>query len=367
MAEQVIWLLQAFGDAAVEPLAEAIAGAKAADRERRAAADPWAAVSMGREADGLVAAFGELKVSDVAKYVPLLRHRDGEVRYETLQVLLKRASEAIPHLAQVVSLLDDPDAQVRMRAAGVVQTMGAEAVAPLREMRRAPGRHRRRAMIALLHAGGWYALESADQNLLRRLILGKIAREMPEPYAEPNGDFFGDWIAVSTADQDALLDALGLVDSMPVTMRLGWAVCGTDGCAYLTPELDGWTLIFGYRIPDDDMPDSLGTFLAELSRRFGAAQWYFHDYGAGGWAMAERGVLIRHCFYGDAPDDVDEFGPPHPAEVDEALDGHALYPPAIAARASVDPTALGTHTRVRGHGRIGVVDRRVTPRGVYPI
>ncbi|MFD0363147.1 hypothetical protein ACFQZZ_17010 [Nocardia sp. GCM10030253] len=195
-----------------------------------------------------------------------------------------------------------------------------------------------------------------------------LADETPHPMGEQNGDFLGDWIAVPTADKDGLIEALGLVDSRAVTMRAGWEASGSDGCVYLTPELDDWTLIFGYVLPDGYAVESVRALLNELSRRFGSAHWYYNDYGYTGWAMAERGELVRLYVSGDSPDADSVVGPPTRAEEDLQLlllvnddeddednDGRPNYDATmLAERASVDPTAVGPETRVRGQGRVAV-------------
>src|SRR5436305_547010 len=126
------------------------------------------------------------------------------------------------------------------------------------------GPHRRHALAGLAEIVGWDGLDTADQALVQRLIRIKIPREVPEPF---NPD--GQWYAIPTRDQAAVLNALDLSDPMPVTMRFGQAAASSTyiqqgKVAYVTPVLDGWTLAFVW---DGKFEDQA----AALSRRFGTA------------------------------------------------------------------------------------------------
>jgi len=196
----------------------------------------------------------------------------------------------------------------------------------LREIRRTGNQALRNAARTLLFGlGGPEALGEYDLALVRRLIRGKLADDMPVPM-----DCCELWYAIPTADQTAVLDAFGLSDPEPVTMALGTEIwrqhydSGHQRCArvYVSPALDGWTLVFG-RPSDDQHPASVtdeSTWgiepreqylamlanekahrevarerCAELSRRFGAAHQYWRSYGDSttSWCVAEKGELVR--------------------------------------------------------------------------
>jgi len=68
----------------------------------------------------------------------------------------------------------------------------------------------------------------------------------------------GSWFALPTRDQGAVLAAFGLSDAVPVTMRRGAEAWSADRSTwaprplhhlcrrmYVTPVVDGWTLVFG--------------------------------------------------------------------------------------------------------------------------
>jgi hypothetical protein len=239
-----------------------------------------------------------------------------------------------------------------------------------RELGRQPSENRERVLAALAVLGEWPVLEPADQALLRQWIEDRVATETPEPMAELNGEFLGEWFAVSTGDRDALVEVLGLHQPMPVTMRIGWnlASVGEDR-VYLTPELNGWTLIFCYFLPDREFATLRG-FLVELSRRFGAAQYFYNDYGYQGWALAEHGELLRLYISGDSPESDEVVGPPHSAEIMASAglldDERIRRPPAVwrtgrrgirFARPSAGRTRYQGPWSWPGRGHVGGVAR----------
>ncbi|MGA8112194.1 MAG: HEAT repeat domain-containing protein [Actinocatenispora sp.] len=394
-------VLIALGDAAFGPLVEVLAAEPGEEVRRRAS---WA--------------FGFLELPDPSRYVPLLAHPSATVRECAVGALQSMGSAAVPFAESLVPLLADPDATVRERAAAAFVRMGAGAIPVLRAARRTPGPQRRPAFTALVEIGGWDAVEQADRWALERLVRGKLTHEVPEPM-----HLCGFWYAVPSTRQADVLDAFGLVDPWPVTMRLGasaWnhhqhAVPGgveEMRCArhYVTPALDGWTLVFGD--PREDPHADTGLSTAEavharcvaLSARFGAAHWY----GAScadewtAWCLAEDGTVVR-WYEIEEPDE--QIGPPHPAESGYLLpheDGFpedafddidvrhdragfdarfdqlkrdlAIPDPAdaalIAARTSVDPSALGPATAVVGLGVLAsrtCCRHRPGPRGVLAI
>ncbi|GIF95842.1 hypothetical protein [Catellatospora citrea] len=209
----------------------------------------------------------------------------------------------------------------------------------------------------------------------------------------------GTWLAISTGDQAAVLTALDLSDPVPVTMRQGESAWNrdhhswdTDGDRrhprmYVTPVLDGWTLVFG-ELPgpapraDRSWARDVRDLCARLSARFGAAHLYGMSCGDPWtmWCLAESGSVLRYYETGTGerigshpaedgyrlPDE-DEGLPPEafdgidPADADavmarraELYERHALpevcYATDIAALTSVDPGTFGARTRVSGQG-----------------
>ena len=159
----------------------------------------------------------------------------------------------------------------------------------------------------------------------------------------------------------------------------------------MPPAFDGWTLVFGHPLGhtspvDEDEPllDTLAISCAELSRRFGAAHWYGMSCGDGwtSWCIAEQGEVIRYydCFEPEKqvggrhpaeegyllPDEDDGIPPDAFDDIDRAdreawgaryqqLKQELQIPDEcwatdIAARVSVDPSGLGPHVHMEGHG-----------------
>jgi HEAT repeats len=389
-------VLMRIGDPALGPVAETLAATADPEVERLAA---WA--------------FSNLQVSGKAAYVSALAHRSPKVRARAAYVFQQMRQHAVAFAPALAALLADPDEDVCQAAVEAFAAVGPAAVPVLREARRAPGRQRRAALAAQAEAGGWDALDRRDQKLVERLIRTKIADEVPEPVR-----WRGSWFAVPTADQAAVLDAFVLSGARPVTMRLGISAWTHDqqhnswhgdharcARAYVSPVLDGWTLVFG-NLPelahagrdahaaslrdkaqqlDSALRDMVQQRCGELSARFGAAHWYgadCADYWTA-WCLAENGGIIRY-YHSDHPED--QAGPPHPAESGYlpphengfppgAFDGisstgtgafHARYQQlkqelhipdtahatTVAGRASINPEALGPRTTVTGHGII---------------
>ncbi|WP_437033827.1 HEAT repeat domain-containing protein [Streptomyces sp. enrichment culture] len=385
------------GEPALAPLAAAVASASSPEVARRAG---WA--------------LGRLRVEDPAVFVPLLAHPHPKVREDALFAFRCRKEAALRFADRLLPSLGDPDRGVRQRAVWAFEAIGSAAVPVLRRVRRTPARGRRLragALEALAAVGGPAALDSTDLDAVRRLTRIKQRTEVPEGM-----HLCGSWYAVPCADTQQVLDAFDLGAPEPVTLRTGAAAWNHDHhnwrtrrehetCArvFVSPVLDGWTLVFGqssqdtHRIEDAEDDDSRDEITADVVRercaalgdRFGAAQWYGMSCGDDwtAWCIAEGGEVVRFYDAFDAEEDGgegDEGRPGHPAESgyllphqdgfpDDAFDGVELsdgeafqaryrevkeeldipdtcYAVDIAARLSVDPGSLGPRTAVTGHG-----------------
>lgn len=336
-------VLRRIGDPAFGPLVDALA----------AAASP-------EVADRCAWTFVGLAVRDKAVYASVLTHPAAKVRRNAAYALQLMEQAAEPYLPALAGLLDDPDAGVRERAVWAIGHVGPGAVPLLRGIRRGTGRKRRAALTALADIGGWDALDEVDQRAVTRLIEVKAAHEVPAPM-----HLCGSWYAVPTTDQPAVLDAFALAMPRTVTMRLGgsawnhdhhsWSPAAHSSCRrmYVTPALDGWTLVFGMtpavahaeagEVEAALRPDALSR-CAALSAVFGSAHWYGASCGDGwtAWCLAEAGEVVR---YYDEFDPDEPIGEGHPAET------HATT---VAARFSVDPSRLGPHTAVAGRAVIAL-------------
>ncbi|WP_164540402.1 HEAT repeat domain-containing protein [Streptomyces abyssomicinicus] len=369
-------VLERIGTPAIGPLLEAVAGGDATGGD---AAACWGAVALSR-----------LRLSDPADGLPLLDHPHPTVRGSGL-ILLRRQGEAVVRrfLGPVVAALGDPVPEIRRQATEALRGIGDEALPVLAGLRGNPApapRVRAGALEALAEIGGPAALGQRDREALRRLVRVKLLDEVPRP---PH--LCGTWYAVPTHDQAAVLDAFGLTAAEPVTLRGGACAWNHDshamssgphaGCSrvFVSPALDGWTLVFGdtaedaHRLrndPEGEAGPVARARCAALSARFGSAHWYGMSCGDGwtAWCVAERGEVVRHYDVYEAAEGGDDgVGAPHPAEAglllphtepdDDADDADVLAhyeaqcdATDVAARLSVDPDALGPHTVVSGTG-----------------
>ncbi|MEU4625519.1 HEAT repeat domain-containing protein [Actinoplanes sp. NPDC023801] len=378
----VLTVLEGLGESVFDDLVAVIAGSGPSEVRRNA---------------GM--AFSSLRVPP-ARFATALGHPSAKVRDAALHALAMLGEAAAGQVSEVVPLLSDPEKAVREQAVQTCRAMGAGAVPVLRRVRRSAAPQRRAALEALAWLG---ALEGVDQRHVERLIRIKAPAETPKPM-----HLCGSWYAVPTDDQQAVLDAFGLSGPFPVTMRMGadarvtdlhyWSTPGHPHAkcarAYVTPALDGWTLVFGtflapghQPVPDAEPDGDDETRCAALSRRFGRAACFSVNCGDSysAWTLAEGGVVVRSY---DCDEPESTIGPPHPAEKgcrlpheeglpSEAWDGFTPGPDSarwyeerlaeygvlpectaidVAARFSVDPSALGPDTRVSGQGVLALTE-----------
>lgn len=178
---------------------------------------------------------------------------------------------------------------------------------------------------------------------------------------------------------------LGLWDAVPISFSSAQEVIDADSHAaaegrarvYVSPELDGWTLIIGRWCDpcDSERSDRVLHICEELSAHYGQAQAYY--YGAQGdgsaWLIAEQGTVARrYCETGEGEDHHLTLGEPlayersrreelglatswdAATETEEDEDEWAWetmdMAPEIAVRLGVSPSALTAQTRVSGAG-----------------
>ncbi|MEV5648328.1 HEAT repeat domain-containing protein [Nocardia sp. NPDC052254] len=322
------------------------------------------------------------------------------------------------HLPIVVALLGSSIEPVRREALRVLAGFGPGTAGLLRSLRRSDPALRRPALVTLAEFG-WNHIAAADLAVLWRLIRMKQRAEVPEPLSYDLLD--GAWYALPTTDQAAVLDAFDLVDPVPATMRMGlarwqetydayiptdrwasrdgefWAEnvrlyrSGTTRGVFVTPALDGWTLVFcrdetlgGRTFSSTSAPDRLTMYrrMAQLSRRFGAAHRYehfggdFHDAyvddscdeimqtASSQWCIARDGEIHMHCV---SADDVYVFRCEQTNPVDSLGDLDAWME--AADRRSEPPSAQECHDRAEA---LEVVlderngDDQLPPEGLEP-
>lgn len=261
-----------------------------------------------------------------------------------------RATARCVRVSALVALLGSRLDQVRQRAVRELAELGPGVAGVLRTVCRSRTSARHGALAALAEIG-WHELDQADRDLLTRFVRSRQPEETPTPLGPPH-EWTAEWYAIPTTDQAAVLDAFDLCDPVPATMRMGLApwrredgwypgdrdaygeIHPTFEQVYVSPALDGWTLVFAnYPTLDGGGPAERSQGHAakalhrcrELSRRFGSAHWYaqgydFDDYS--GWCVYEHGELARYCYYNPAHFDLPEgevlAGPTSLADLDWA-------------------------------------------------
>ena len=193
------------------------------------------------------------------------------------------------------------------------------------------------------------------------------------------------WVAVPTEDQHGVMSLLGLTDPVPVSFSGAQEAVDEDshsgaerlGRVYVSPALDGWTLVIGRWCDpcDPERSDDVLRLCEALSARYGQAQAYY--YGAQGdgsaWLIAEQGTVVRrYCETDEGEDHYLTMGEPLPfersrrdalgltttwdaaSETEEDEDDWAMetmhMAPETAAELSISPLALTADTPMSGTG-----------------
>ena len=247
--------------------------------------------------------------------------------------VLPEADDDMPVLALLLASEND---EVAAQARAVLSARADAGF--LRAVRRSllPPKARRHALVMLAEIG-WSELDAADRELARRLIRIKLRRNEPLQPVTVNAS----WFALPTADTAEVVVAFGLCDPVAVPANTGFALFAAQRRAprqvFVSPAVDGWTLVLSAKRTGDADWEDIGRSCAELSRRFGAARHYtMWDEGYSGWCVADRGRLLRYAYCSKS------F--PEGSPVDVAT-GRALF---------LLPTAFDARTRVEGTGVLAV-------------
>jgi hypothetical protein len=163
--------------------------------------------------------------------------------------------------------------------------------------------------------------------------------------------------------------ALRLRTVLPSNWESGLRAVVREG-VFVTPPVSGWVLAVGHdlAVASQD-PSAMEQLLPGLSEQFGEALWFSTDEvrDVHGWAVAERGELLRAYAYnedhghimwqGEILDRERELGCFLDDPRDQSDDEIKWWPDrrlvlALAASWSVDPSRLG-NSAVSGSGWVG--------------
>lgn len=189
------------------------------------------------------------------------------------------------------------------------------------------------------------------------------------------------WIAVKSAEQDKIADELGIDKSQKTNWKSG-IENAYNNSLFITPAIDGWTLIVGYGFPQEESDTELTrmkNLLNQLSSKFGEAQYFAShrvvDYHC--WIKSIDGKTTRvYGFIGESVENIEVFGEETTIEQKYIL-GNTLseeakkdedyflredltYPDEemvmeIAESWSINPTTLDQRTDITGLGIVGKI------------
>ncbi|MEH0446393.1 MULTISPECIES: HEAT repeat domain-containing protein [unclassified Streptomyces] len=352
-------------------------------------------------------AFSCLGAAALDRYTAALSHPVPHVRRMAIRGLQHCGDAARSAISALVPLLGDHDPRVARQAQDALILQGEHVIPLLQRIReQGPGRQRARALTVLAELGGEPALSRADVAAIERLIRVKLPDDRPEGMWA----CWNHWMAVPSGDQAGIMQTLGLVDPRPVTFALGNDIVDADGhgCGaddthngyervFVTPELDGWTLILGAWCDPcgEERSEEVLRLCTELSAPYGQAHAYYYGGQGDGsaWLIAEQGTVIRrYCETGEGEDELLTLGEPLPYErarrvelgltpdwdpVQESKDDEDEWRSAshdmaadLARSYGVSPLHIGPDTPSRGTGVVALTPYGVAhgvPAGAYRI
>jgi hypothetical protein len=179
------------------------------------------------------------------------------------------------------------------------------------------------------------------------------------------------WLAIRANDPEQVVRALQLRTVLPANWAAGLAQVATEG-VFVTPPIDGWIFAVGRDLAvTTQNPVELESLLTGLSEEYGEVMWFSTDEerDVHGWAMAQRGQLVRGYAYVEAQGHTLWHGDITEAEAalgcflddprDQSDDEIKWWPDrrtvlAVAAAWSMDPCTIGREdVRAASVGLVG--------------
>jgi len=174
------------------------------------------------------------------------------------------------------------------------------------------------------------------------------------------------WFAVKTTNVDDVVKEIGLKSAQRCNWKSGVAAA-YEGKIFVTPSVNGWTLVVGQDLPtldDKDRRKQTEAILIKLSKRFAEAQHYgthrvveFHS-----WVKAVNGKIIReYAYLGERGEMLHDSGDITTEEQSVGIKSDSNFFPdeshvmKVAGKWSLDPTELSTKSSGKGVGWLGTL------------
>ena len=172
------------------------------------------------------------------------------------------------------------------------------------------------------------------------------------------------WFAVKTTNVEDVVKEIGLKSPQRCNWKSGIAAA-YEGSIFVTPTVNGWTLVVGQDLPtmdDNDRRKQTEALLVKLSSRFGEAQHYgthrvveFHA-----WAKAVGGKITRkYAYLGERGEKLCDVGEMSEGERDAGITNSLAFFPnesqvmKVAEKWSLDPSELTSKSAEKGVGWLG--------------
>jgi len=174
------------------------------------------------------------------------------------------------------------------------------------------------------------------------------------------------WFAVKTTNVDDVVKEISLKSAQRCNWKAGVAAA-YGGSIFVTPSVNGWTLIVGQDLPtldDDERRKQTEAMLVKLSKRFGEAQHYgthrvveFHA-----WVRAVGGKITReYAYLGERGEKLYHSGTITSEEQAVGITSDSSFFPneshvmKVAGKWSLDPTELSSKSSGKGVGWLGTL------------
>ena len=172
------------------------------------------------------------------------------------------------------------------------------------------------------------------------------------------------WFAVKTTNGEDVVKEISLKSAQRCNWRTGVAAA-YEGSIFVTPSVNGWTLIVGQDLPtldDDERRKQTEALLVKLCERFGEAQHYgtHRVVGFHAWVRSVGGKITReYAYLGERGERLHDSGNITSEEKAVGIKSDSSFFPneshvmKVAGKWSLDPTELSPKSGSKGIGWLG--------------